>query len=145
MVPGNITKLDQSLSDNQSEVYPITSITFETGSQLKEIVKELFRSEKYLQYIEIPESVTKIADMAFYYCTSLKKVILPSGLTSLGNSSGTNYGAFSYCSSLESVLVRNDEHTTGCVIPKGVTTIPGSTFSGCSSMAGNLILPSKEM
>ena len=139
VVPANITILDQALSDDQSEVYPITSITFETGSQLKEIVKELFRSEKYLQYIEIPESVTKIADRAFYSCTSLKKVILPSGLTSLGNSSG---GAFSSCSSLESVLVRDDEHTTGCVIPKGVTTIPGSTFSGCSSMAGDLILPS---
>ncbi len=139
VVPGNITKLDQSLSDDQSEVYPITSITFETGSQLKEIVKELFRSEKYLQYIEIPESVTKIADMAFYSCISLKKVILPSGLTSLGNSSG---GAFRNCSSLESVLVRDDEHTTGCVIPNGVTTIPGNTFSGCSSMAGDLILPS---
>ena len=139
VVPANITELDQALSDDQSEVYPITSITFETGSQLKEIVKELFRSEKYLQYIEIPESVTKIADRAFYSCTSLKKVILPSGLTSLGNSSG---GAFSSCSSLESVLVRDDEHTTGCVIPNGVTTIPGSTFSGCSSMAGDLILPS---
>ncbi len=35
--------------------------------------------------IVVPEYITAIADYAFYYCDHITKVVLPKGLTSIGN------------------------------------------------------------
>lgn len=59
-------------------------------------------------------SVTSIGNSAFYHCSSLTSINIPSGVTSIGSS------AFSSCSSLTSIN-----------IPSGVTSIGGYTFSYC--------------
>ena len=103
-----------------------------------------------LTRIIIPEGVTSIGDNAFYHCYGLTSVTIPKDVTSIGNH------AFYNCSGLTSIVVKegNSVYTSanganaiiekasktliaGCkntIIPKGVTSIAGSAFSGCSGM-----------
>lgn len=67
--------------------------------------------------VVIPESVTMIAEDAFYNCRELQGVTLPDSLDYIGA------WAFSDCSSLRSVR-----------IPEGVKTIGDEAFSGCDSL-----------
>ena len=82
---------------------------------------------KYSGDIVIPQSVqnggntfavTSIDLRAFYNCSGLTSVNIPSSVTAIGNH------AFFGCSSLTSIT-----------IPNGVTVIEQSTFSGCTSLA----------
>jgi len=73
---------------------------------------------------EIPEilpeakrTVVGVGDEAFYYCTSLTEVILPSTVTYIGD------WAFAGCTNLEKI-----------VIPASVTSIGKGAFSGCTSL-----------
>ena len=70
-----------------------------------------------LEQIAIPDSVTTIGMMAFYYCTSLTSVTIPNNVTTIGEM------AFSGCDSLTSIT-----------IPDSVTTIGGAAFYGCTSL-----------
>ena len=45
-------------------------------------------------HVVIPESVTKICDDAFYYCSSIQSVIIPKNVTIIGGS------AFEGCKSI---------------------------------------------
>ena len=72
----------------------------------------------------IPEGVTSIGEEAFYGCSSLTSVFLPSTLSSIG------YDAFDRCSSLTSIT-----------IPEGVTSIGIYAFNVCSSLT-SVSLPS---
>ena len=62
----------------------------------------------------IPDSVTTIGDMAFYYCYSLTSVTIPDSVTTIGEN------AFRACHSLTSVT-----------IPDSVTTIGEGAFYSC--------------
>ncbi len=68
--------------------------------------------------IEIPSSVTSIADNVFAGHREITSVVLPSGLTSIGS------GAFSGCTRL-----------AGVALPDGVTAIPENAFAGCTALA----------
>ena len=94
---------------------------------------ESYYSDAYSGAVTIPSTiesggvtytVTSIGDYAFYYCSGLTSVTIPSSVTSI-----ENY-AFSRCSGLTSVN-----------IPSSVTTIESSTFSGCSSLT-SVTIPS---
>ena len=65
----------------------------------------------------IPNSVTSIAQSAFYSCSGLTSVTIPNSVTSIG------YEAFEYCSGLTSVTIGNS-----------VTTIGSYAFNGCSGL-----------
>ena len=72
--------------------------------------------------VDIPEkidgkSVTSIGNLAFYYCTSLKSITIPSDVTDIGDE------AFSGCTSLSDIT-----------IPNGVTSINDGTFNECRSL-----------
>ncbi len=62
--------------------------------------------------------VRTIESMAFMSCRDLKSVVIPEGITKIGDY------AFSYCPSLSSV-----------VIPKSVTDVGEYAFSGCKNLA----------
>ena len=66
----------------------------------------------------------KIGDCAFFGCSGLTSLTLPSGVTEIGNS------AFSSCRGL-----------TSLTLPSGVTKIGDYAFSGCSGLT-SLTLPS---
>lgn len=95
--------------------------------------------------IVIPETlggvpVTTIGDKAFYYCTRISSVKLPSTVNKIGN------GAFDGCSSLTSVNIPNGvtfigDHAfsecamlTSVTLPNSVVTIEDCAFSNCSSL-----------
>ena len=77
-----------------------------------------------LTSLTIPSSVTRIGWSAFEGCRGLTSLVIPSGVTSIGDE------AFYGCSGL-----------TSLVIPSSVTSIDRSAFSGCSSLT-SLTIPS---
>ena len=66
----------------------------------------------------------ELGDYAFYGCSGLTSLIIPSSVTSIGG------GTFKGCSGL-----------TSMIIPSGVTSIGGEAFYGCSGLT-SLTIPS---
>ena len=72
--------------------------------------------------VNIPDTidgkgVTQIGDNAFFYCSSILRVVIPNGVTSIG------YRSFLGCTSLQSAN-----------IPDGVVSIGGSAFGSCENL-----------
>lgn len=86
-------------------------------SNITSIGSTAFYGCSSLTSIEIPSSVTSIETYAFYGCSGLTSVSLPSKLISIGSY------AFSSCSSLESIE-----------IPSSVTSISSGAFSSCIAL-----------
>ena len=84
------------------------------GKTVTQLGRDLFKSNRDLRTVFIPEGVTTIGQNAFYGCESLKNVSLPNTLTKIDNS------VFRYCTSLESIH-----------IPFSVTSIGAFSFSDC--------------
>ena len=111
------------------------------------ICKLAFWGRSSLSEIVIPSSVTSIGNSAFSYCSSLSEVVIPSSVISIGNS------AFSNCSSLSEVVIPSSVTRIGdsaffycsslsnIVIPSSVTSIGDSAFSYCSSLS-EVVIPS---
>ena len=118
------------------------------GYQVKTIVYKAFYNCSSLKNIIIPDSVTTIGKFAFYGCSKLSNVTLSKKLESIGNYT------FSYCSSLTSIILPNSVTTIGesafdgcskltsITIPNSVTTIGGSAFFDCSSLT-SITIPNK--
>jgi len=85
----------------------------------------------------IPNSVTSIADLAFYWCTNLASVAIPDGVTTIG------LATFAGCLNLASVTMGNRVTTIGeqafvwctrltnVTIPNSVTNIGHWAFESC--------------
>ena len=101
----------------------IKQVIFEKNSKLKYIDDEAFYWCDSLKSIVIPDSVTSIGDYAFYYCSRLTNITLPENATSIG------HGAFGYCESL-----------TNIIIPDGVTSIGDEAFNSCKSLT-SIVIP----
>ena len=88
----------------------------------------------------VKEGTRIICDRAFWYCSSLSEIVIPSSVASIGDS------AFSSCCSLSEIVIPSsvtsigDSAFSGCyslseiVIPSSVTSIGDYVFSGCSSL-----------
>ena len=87
----------------------------ENGLYIKDNV--LFKCNRSLKNVVIPDGITKIADKAFALCKKLKTVTIPNGVMSVG------YMAFWDC-----------EHLTNLTIPNSVTSIGNSAFQYCRSL-----------
>ena len=74
--------------------------------------------------VSLPNTVTEIAERAFYKCESLTTIALPSSLTTIGDY------AFSGCRSLTTIA-----------LPSSLTTIGDYAFNSCSGMT-TIALPS---
>lgn len=70
-----------------------------------------------LESIDIPQTVTKIDDLAFNGCISLKKIELHEGLKKIGKS------AFKNCRTLTKVC-----------LPATVSSISNAPFRGCEAL-----------
>ena len=107
---------------------------------LSSIDAHAFRECVNLTSIIIPNGVTKIGDDAFFKCNKLASVTIPNSVTSIEGL------AFYECSSLTSITIPNSVASIGgsafaycsslnnIIIPNSVTAIGGSAFSSCSSL-----------
>ena len=82
-----------------------------------------FESNKCIQSVIIPNTVTSIEERAFTGCTALTSVTIPNSVMSIGDA------AFARCTALTSIS-----------IPKNVTNIGGWTFSNCDKLT-SIIIP----
>ena len=95
----------------------------------------------------LPSSVTEIGGAAFRGCSGLTNLTIPSSITSIAEST------FRGCSGLTSLTIPSSvteigySAFSGCsgltslVIPSSVTSLGASCFSGCSGLT-NLVIPS---
>ena len=131
-------------SSADSDVYlplPLKKIVF-TGSYIH---SSAYENCTWLEEVVIPDGVTDIGNHAFHGCSSLASVAIPGSVTSIGD------WAFENCSSLASVAIPGsvtsigDSAFSGCsgltsvVIPDSVTSIRNGTFSGCSGLESVVI------
>ena len=104
------------ITDYEGEDAELTVPDELDGHPVREIGEEAFR-DCDLTTVILPEGLTSIGDSAFYFCNSLTAVTLPDSLTSIGDD------AFSFCSSL-----------TAVTLPEGLTSIGDSAFFNCFSL-----------
>lgn len=99
--------------------------------------EKLYINENLATYITIPDTVTTIANFAFYNCGSLTSVIIPDNVKGIGS------WTFSNCDSLTSVTIGNNvtnigscafeycSSLTSITIPDSVKSIGNNAFNGC--------------
>ena len=141
VIPNTVTDISSAFSGNTN----ITKVTFEPGSVLKSIGSSAFSSCSSLKRVVIPEGVTTIGSSAFNSCSSLESVVISSSVTAIGSY------AFSHCSSLKSVVIPEGVTSIGYYafyecsslesieIPSSVTTIDGWAFHNCDSLESVVI------
>ena len=100
-----------------------------------------------LTSLTIPSGVTSIGDKAFRGCSRLTSLTIPSGVTSIGD------WAFSGCSGLTSLPIPSSVTSIGnyafygcsgltsMTIPSGVTSIGNDAFYGCSGLTSIYVYP----
>jgi len=87
------------------------------GKPVKSIGEQAFYRCSSLTSVTIPSSVTTIGKQAFYSCSNLKSVTIPEGITSIGDSAFVSCGL------------------TSVTIPSSVTFIDAGAFEFCTSLA----------
>ena len=137
-IPSTVTIADR---DNLGTLYGddvLTEVEFAEG--MTRIPQYMCYHANTVKKIVIPSTVTSIGDYAFDNCRSLKKIELPDSLINIEAS------AFRYCSNLTSVTIPNSvtsigvgafeecESLTSITIPNSVTSIGSNTFSCCTSL-----------
>ena len=155
-IPASVTSINKSAFNGCSALASITvaddNISYSSSEDGVLFDKDktqliIYPFGKKSKNYTVPDTVTSIADRAFYGCTSLAEVTISSSVTSIGNS------AFYGCTSLASVTIPESVATigesafSGCTalisvtIPASVTTIGTQAFYGCTALA-SVTIPS---
>ena len=123
----------------------LTEYTVRKGTRV--ICDHAFWCCSSLSSLTLPSSLQSIGDSAFEDCYSLTSLTLPSSLQSIG------YGAFSFCSSLTSLTLPSSLQSIGdyafddcnsltsLTLPSSLQSIGDYAFGWCSSLT-SLTLPS---
>ena len=110
------------------------------GIPVTQILPMAFAGMQNLKTIVIPTGITVIGESAFSGCRNLTNVELPDHVTSIGSF------AFAYCDSLADIVVPDSVTTLGvsafqgCIglasvtLGNGMTSINADTFSGCVNL-----------
>ena len=89
-----------------------------SGLPVVEIADSGFSSYANLTKVIIPEGVTRIGNYAFFHCSNLKSVTIPVGVTTIGNF------AFNNCSSLETIFYGGVDDDAWETITVGTNNLP---------------------
>ena len=99
-----------------------------------------YANRAMISRVVLPSGLTSIGNYAFYECTKLASVTIPGSVTAIGSS------AFQKCSALKSVFIPTGvtsignsafygcSQLTSVSIPQGVASIASSTFDGCAAL-----------
>ncbi len=99
-----------------------------------------------IKKIVLPEGITSIGDHAFYYCPLLEEISIPASVTKFGRLS------FAFCSSLKSIEISDKVNSIGencfegcsalesIFVPSSVTSIGARAFAHCTSLANAQIM-----
>jgi hypothetical protein len=119
---------------------PLVCDTYTVLSGVTEIAPYSFSGNKKIKKVIIPDGVTTVGEYAFYECEkNLEEVVLPDGVETIGE------GAFSACLKLSKINIPANlkeiprscfgyTAITEAIIPEGVTSIGVGAFAGCSSL-----------
>lgn len=127
-----------------SNVYKTTLVSAEIGNLCTSIGQSAFYQCSKLTSVTIPSSVTSIGDWSF--CDAkLTSVTIPSSVTSIGQSAfvGCSFTSVIIPDSVTSIgyaVFGNCSSLTSVTIGSGLTTITGNAFSNCTSLT-NIIIP----
>ncbi len=110
----------------------LTGITIPNG--VTTIGQSAFQECVLFTSINIPDSVTSIGAGAFSNCTSLSRITV-----SGGNSNYCSIDDILYNKTQTEIICVPAQKTGTITIPNTVTTIPGSTFAGCSRLTSVII------
>ena len=109
--------------DNLTWIYDptTTTLTISGSDAMTDYVNDIAMPWKdyknAITSVVLPDGLTRIGNYAFYGCTALTSVNIPESVTGIGS------GAFSNCSSLGSIT-----------IPSNITILNHSTFYRCTSL-----------
>ena len=144
-IPNSVTSIGNYAFSSCSS---LTSIVVESGNTVydsRENCNAIIKTATNTliagcQSTTIPNSVTRIGDLAFLGCSSLTSITIPNSVTWIGEY------AFCGCSSLTSITIPNsvtsirDDAFKGCssltsiTIPNSVTSIRHYAFQSCTSL-----------
>lgn len=114
---GHIGYLFGAGSADSNDTYTPDTLKRITLTCTDTIASDAFRACSSITEVVLPDGVTSIGDSAFRGCTSLKTVRMPDSVTEIGSH------AFRLCSSLSEIY-----------IPEGVATINQFCFTECISL-----------
>jgi hypothetical protein len=80
----------------------LQSVSFESGSELQKLPASLFLECSALSVLELPDSLTTIANDAFNGCEKLDSIIIPEDVASIG------IRAFKGCKKLEKITIASE-------------------------------------
>lgn len=116
------------------------------GIPVTEIEPLVFYNNTDIEYVELPDTITKIGNRAFSHCENLKEIVLPDSITSIGQQ------AFWQCESLSEITLGNNvtelgeeafgycENMKTAVLSDNITELNNGTFRGCRKLE-KLTLP----
>ena len=118
------------------------------GVPVAKIDRRAFQNCIHLEKIVIPNGITEIGESAFEGCSNLTTVELPDSVTEIG------YSAFKFCKNLMSIIIpdsvteigdsvfSNCKRLTSIEIPGSVTEIGDFAFYSCKSLT-SIIIPDR--
>lgn len=103
----------------------IESLSFKNNAKCEYIGNQAFYACSNLTRISLPSSLKEIGNQAFAFCTELTTVEIPEGVTTIGNE------AFANCHNLESIT-----------LPASLTMLGTNVFEGCKNLKTIMIASS---
>ncbi len=106
-------------------------------------MENVFKNNKTVEVVTLPESLEILGGSNFYNCTKLKRVVFNSDITSIGNSCFYGCSGFQGTLSIpESVTEIGASAYANCAgvidvaFPVGLRTVGNNAFMGCTGLTG---------
>ncbi len=131
-ISSTVSAIRESVGEKSLDLPNLTELTF--GNGIAELPVDSFSGFKGLKIVNLPQTLKKIRDNAFYNCPSLEKICLPNSLECLGSY------AFSGCTSLEEIDIPSTLRSLGegaffqcrnlktAIINSGIFILPPALF-----------------